>query len=158
GRIGVTVDPKEGPDATSFRELTGGLKDPCAPVRLGAVLALSNLGAPTKAADLKTEKDGLETCLKDRDKVVALCSRTLLMYIDEKNYLNDKNLTVLAKYMDDSELHVRIEGANALAQLGRKAQGKLTDLISAANDKEIALALAATAALGRLDDPDAVGP
>lgn len=163
GVAGAPLADGKGPDATAFKELMTGLKDPCAPVRLAAVLGLSNLGPPGTAADLKTEKDGLDGRLKDRDKVVALYARTLLLFLDEKpkptdkeKALWDKSLDALAKYLDDTDLHVRVEAVNALGRLGRKASAKVPDLISAANDKEVALALAATGALGRMDDADAV--
>jgi HEAT repeat protein len=151
----IALDPKDGPDATAMKALIQAMSDPCAPVRLAAINALSMLGISPRKADMDAEKTALEGRLKDRDRVIVLWARTLLMFLDEKQ-MNDGNLKRLANDLSDTELRVRCQAASALGALGKRARSKVPDLISALNDREDELAMAAASALGHMDDPGAI--
>jgi len=152
GRIGI--DPVKGPDNTAFTAVAVALNDSCAAVRLQAVMTLSGFGKPNDPL-LSSEIKYLLPLLKDRDKNVVIWTQALLIFLDEKNYLTPASLSNISKMMDDSDLGVRCQAAHALGTLGPKAKPKLKELVEAAKDKELELAVAAVGALGRLDDSDA---
>lgn len=156
GRVAVAADPKEGPDGRALKALTNAVSDACAPVRLEAINSLWMLGLPPRIADADLEKRALEARMKnDRDKVVSLSARALLMNFDEK-YLTRVNLDALAKPLDDIDIRLRVASANLLGMLGKKAKTKVPELVNAAGDKDYDLALAAVVAMGRIEDAAAV--
>ena len=137
--------------------MTQALHDPCVPVRLEALNSLSKLGLPQAASQIAAEKTALEDRVaKDRDKSVVIWARVLLMLLDERSYLTPKGLDNLAKYLDDEDVKVRCHAAQAMGRLGPKAQPKTSDMIAAAQDKEVDVAMVALASLGNMEDPKAV--
>ncbi len=153
GRVGL--DPMAGPDAAVMKALTASLADKSSPVRLAVILALKDLGKSPRPAEVTAEIKALEACIADSDKIVGIWARTLLMFLDEKTYLNEKTLTVLSKHLDDTDLRVRIQAAYALGNLGAKARSKVQDVIAATKDKEPNFAVAAISMLGHFDEPAA---
>jgi HEAT repeat protein len=151
----IALDPKDGPDPAAMKALTTALNDSCAPVRLEAISSLFQLGLSRRTQEVTDEKEALNNRLKDKDKVVVLWARTLLMFLDEKQ-MNDGNLKRLANELGDPELRVRCQAASALGTLGKKARSKVPDLISALNDRDDEMALAAATALATMDDPSAI--
>lgn len=132
--------------------------DPCVAVRLEAINSLSRLGFPQQSPTvIAAEKAALENrVLRDRDKSVAIWARTLLMYLDEKGYLNEKGLGEVAGFLNDEDSKVRQHAAQALGRLGAKAQSTVKDLMEAALDKDEQLRLVAVGALGGMEEPKAV--
>lgn len=150
GRIGA--DPVKGPDDKALDLLLKGLKDPATPVRFEAILALSSLGLPHTPASLTAEKQSLEIMLKDPDKNIAIWSRVLLMFLDEK-YINNKTLGYLSTYLlKDNDIKVRSAAARAIGTLSAKAQPLIPDLFTALGDKDLEVVLNAYSALGMMID------
>jgi HEAT repeat protein len=154
----IALDPMKGPDTAVFSALTAALaKDTCAPVRLEIIRGLYRLGKAPTEPTASAEKTALVARLKDRDKVVAIWARTLLMFVDSaQTDLNTKGLAALAKYLEDPDPLARVQAAQALGTLGPKAKAQVSDLIKAAGDKDVAVAAAAMTALGYIQDTDAL--
>jgi HEAT repeat protein len=116
GRLGL--DTQKGPDALAMKALTDALRDPCAAVRLEAIMALSELGLSPRPAEVQAEVKALTYLQKDRDKAVAIWATVLLVFLDS-NLLNSNNLQIMVNGLADPELRVRIQAARALGALGR---------------------------------------
>ncbi|MBL8799834.1 MAG: HEAT repeat domain-containing protein, partial [Planctomycetia bacterium] len=150
GRIGM--DTAKGPDPTAMTTLTTKLNDPCAEVRLAAIMALSAMGLSPRAAEVTAEKAALEPLLKDPDKQVAIWARVLLMFLDEK-LITTANLGQLSKALvSDSDPKVRSTAARALGILGTKARQALPDLLAGLNDREVEVVLTVVGVLGQMTD------
>jgi HEAT repeat protein len=156
----IAVDRKNGPDSKAVSTLLHSLKDPCAPVRLEAIFALSALGVPlTPLAD--EEKIEVRKRFNDADKMVAIWARVLLYFIDEKT-MGEKELSVIVSYLlKDPDPEVRKTAAQSLGYLGPKAKSKIPDLIAALKDKDQGVVLMGIGALGVMvqttESPAALG-
>jgi HEAT repeat protein len=143
----MALDPKNGPDPKAVNTLLNLLQDPCGPVRLEAILALSALGVPPSPL-LEQEKKELEKRLTDPDKTVGIWARVLLYFLDEK-LVNEKGLSFITSFLaKDPDPNVRKTAAQALGILGPKAKSKIPDLITALKDKDLGVVLMAIGALG----------
>jgi HEAT repeat protein len=143
----IALDPKTGPDPKAINTLFNLLKDPCAPVRLEAIFALSALGVPP-APLAEQEKVELQKRLSDSDKTVSIWARVLLYFLDDK-LVSEKGLSFITSYLlKDPEPQVRKSAAEALGYLGPKAKSKIADLIAALQDKDLGVVLMAIGALG----------
>lgn len=150
GRIGA--DPVKGPDPKALGLLLTSLKDPATPVRFEAILALSALGLSPRADEVLAEKRALEGMLADPDKNIAIWSRVLLMFLDEK-YITEKSLGYLSTYLrKDNDVKVRAAAARAVGTLGPKAKSLIPELFTALGDKDLEVVLNVYSALGMMID------
>jgi HEAT repeat protein len=134
-------------DSRAVVALKTALNDPCAQVRLEAILGLSTLGQYIDPQEIPNLKPLLERrALIDRDKTVMIYSRLLLMQYDA-TYIRETNLVPIAQQLQNPDVQVRLQAARALAMLADKAKSRIPDLIEALKDKESLVASAATAAL-----------
>lgn len=117
GRLGL--DTQKGPDPVAMKALTAALQDQCAAVRLEAIMALSELGMSPRPAEVAVEIKALTARQKDRDKSVGIWATVLLVFLDEKQQLNQSNLQIMINGLSDPDLRVRIQAARALGALGR---------------------------------------
>jgi HEAT repeat protein len=150
GRIGM--DTAKGPDPAAMTTLTTKLTDPCAEVRLAAIMALSAMGLSPRSAEVALEKKALEPLLNDSDKQVAIWARVLLMFLDEK-LITTANLGHLSKTLvKDPDPKIRSTAARALGILGGKAKQALPDLLAGLNDRETEVVLTVVGVLGQLSE------
>jgi HEAT repeat protein len=148
GRVGA--DPVKGPDSRALDLLLKSLKDPATPVRFEAILALSSMGLSPNPADVAAEKKSLEMMLGDPDKNIAIWSRVLLMFLDDK-YINAKTLGYLSTYLrEDKDVKVRCAAARAIGTLSSKAKPLIPDLFTALGDKDLEVVLNSYSALGMM--------
>jgi HEAT repeat protein len=150
GRIGA--DPVKGPDPKALDLLLKSLKDPATPVRFEAILALSALGLSPNPQLVADEKKSLQMMLGDPDKNIAIWSRVLLMFLDEKN-IGEKDLISLSGYLrKDNDPKVRCAAARAIGTLGPKAKTLVPELFTALGDKDLEVVLNSYSALGMMID------
>jgi HEAT repeat protein len=147
GRLGL--DLKNGPDPRALTALLNSLQDPCGPVRLEAILSLSAMGVPSATPQVEQEKAELQKRLNDPDKTVAIWSRVLLYFLDEK-LITEKGLSIITSYLKDPDPQVRKTATQALGILGPKAKSKVPDLIGMLRDKDLGVVLMAIRALGAM--------
>lgn len=152
GRVGDA----QGTDVTALRALCGAISgataDPCAQVRLEALLALGGLGKPKMPAELVNEVNSLKYVIKnDKDVQVVIWAHALLAVYDDSNAEQHVTFihTRLKKGTDQIE---RSNAANALAALGALAKDKAPDIIFLLGDADEVVATSAVTALGQMRD------
>lgn len=140
-----------GPDLHVLQALTDALNDPAVQVRIEAISALSEVGAPTQPKQINELKGRLTNALYDKEPRIRLYGRLLLMQLDP-SFINDVNIAAVAKELTNPLLEARAHAARALGILGPRAQAQIPALIKVIADKESAVAGTAIAALGQMKD------
>lgn len=140
-------NPEKGPDSRALIALYNAVNsDSCKQVKLQAILSLSVVGKPTKQTELDAETKVLEGRLRDADKNIQIWSLLLLMYLD-KNKLSPQNLNLMARYLNDPDLSVRLNALRAFATLRKEAKPQLPALIRCLQSKEPDMVLGTILAL-----------
>ncbi|MCS6850181.1 MAG: HEAT repeat domain-containing protein [Gemmataceae bacterium] len=145
-----------GPEPVVLQALTstfyGNSPDSAVQVRLEAIMALSEIGAPKGTREINQLKLCLENALYDKkDARVRLYARLLLMQLDP-SYINDVNIVAIGKELTNPQLEARCHAARALGLLGVRAQSQIPNLIRMTRDKESAAAGTAITALVAMKD------
>ena len=158
GRVGL--DAQKGPDPNAMAALLSALHDPCAAVRLEAIMALSELGMSPRAPEVTAEKKALTLLQKDKDGSVRVWATVLLIFLDDRLATND-NINLLVNAQGDSDPQVRLQairGLGALGRTGNDGKARIPNLLvvvpqvlaglHAADDDTILMTLAILAPLG----------
>ncbi|MFN4259965.1 MAG: HEAT repeat domain-containing protein [Gemmataceae bacterium] len=152
GAIGV--DKEKGADSRALAALTsvavGQYRDPCAQVRLEAVLAISILAQALNPNDLEPLLRTMQGSVSDPDKTVSMYGRLFLLQLSNKAVVNDTTLSPISKMLKDPNVEVRVHAARILALVGEQAQSQIEPLIEALEDKEFMVAGTAAMALGEM--------
>jgi HEAT repeat protein len=153
GRVGV--DEQNFSTMHALNALMGAIADreSCKEVRIEALQSIINLGPPP-AGDIRNFKTALENRLnrdKDKFKDVAIWVRIALMRLDG-TYVNESNISAVAKLMKDSDLDIRSQAARALGYIGASAKSAIPELIDALKSDEPLLIVQAAWALSRMGE------
>jgi len=139
-------DPKTGADARVTQALIIATNDPSADVRLEAVMAIGAMGEPVpklKAAAIAA----LRARLRDRDVAVEVWAHASLMALEK---VTEKDLVVLAKYLQAKESRTKVHAVRAMSTLGKDAKPKVPEMVALLRDKDFMVQLAAAYSLGEL--------
>lgn len=148
----VAQDKTSGPETRVVKALTDTLKDPCAQVRLQAIMSLGGLGAPRSPTDLQTEKHQLDLAIKnERDPVVRIWATVLQTQLEPTKVAANVAYLV-SRLQKGTDAATRMNAAQALGTLGDKAKGNTSELIDALKDKEAVVSGAAGLSLVQLKD------
>jgi HEAT repeat protein len=149
---GTKADQPDNRAVTALLNAIGPVGDACSQVRLEALFSLSMIVPTMPISEGPRLRPNIEfRALKDKDKLVNIYARLLLMQIDP-SYLNDDNLKAIAKLLEYPDLQVRLHVVRVLHMLGERAQSTIPLLIAAIRDKETPVANGAAAALVGMKD------
>lgn len=151
----IALDRENGPDAYTVNALLqaihGPYADPCALVRLEAIISLSVLGISARPGELEQLVKTLEGAKADRDKSVQIWARVLILGFD-RNAAVEPHIKVIGKYLKDPDMQVRTQAARSVAPLGPRAKSLIPDLLDNLKDNEADAASAAAQSLVALKD------
>jgi HEAT repeat protein len=125
--------------------------DRCGQVRLEGILGLSTLAPTLLVTDVPRIVSKAVAAVNDRDKAVAIYARLLMAQLDPK-YISEANFRVIASYLQNPDMQVRLHACRVLQMLGEKAKFTIPDLIAALKDKETLVATGAISALVAMKD------
>jgi HEAT repeat protein len=138
---------ERGPNSQAVHAVIDALKDYCSLVRLEAVKAFIYLGKPASTAQRQAVRTALWGVLRDRDRTVSIWAYVALMSLDKvtEEYLKD-----IARYLKSSHPPTRMQAAEALAAVGSPAHSRLSDLLSALDDRDPDVVIACLGAIPHL--------
>ena len=135
----------------------GAYPDPCAEVRLMAVMAVGSMGIPSSAADKQTILAALTHATNDRYKAVVIWAHMGLMADADPTdtHTMDTHMKAILKFLNGSDFEAHLQALRALGAMGPKARTAVPDLTAELKGKEPVLVAAACWALGEMGDiPD----
>ena len=142
-----------GPDPRAVRALANlllGKEEYSSLVRLEAVLALGNLGRPASPIDQRLVGQALQVAKKDPDKAIQIWAWASQIAIERITTLEGTSF-ITQQLHKGKDVNIRVNAARALAALGPDlAKGRIPDLITALDDPEPVVVVAAILALGDL--------
>lgn len=149
GRVGQ--DANKVPDTNAVRALQNALKDPCAQVRLQAILSIGMLQAHLSPVDMGI-RQALETLRNEKDQAVLIWARVLLAQMESMR--PEVHLAYLTGQLQNNrEAPNRAHAAQALGALRVLAKDKIPELTAALKDADPLVAGAAVIALGQMKEP-----
>lgn len=145
-------DETSPPDQRAVIALSQRLKDPCAQVRRAVIMSLLSLGAPADPADLsKVVEEIRKHALRDPDKSIRVWSRVALMLIlSSNNPEYDSLLDQLGDFLEEKDLSIAIEAAQAIGTIGHDAREKIPGLIKLIEHEELSVRISAMWAVGQM--------
>jgi HEAT repeat protein len=117
---------------------------------LEAVGALGALGRSSDPLILSQQLSGLQSALKDRNKMIGIWAQVSLMALSDR--ITDFQLATLSKGFSSRDPHIRGQTARAVGALGDKAKSCVPALVNALHDKESMVVLEACGALVNVGD------
>jgi hypothetical protein len=135
----------------------GAYPDPCAEVRLMAVMGLGYMGIPGSPADKQTILQALNHATTDRYKAVAIWAHYGLMA--DADPADTQAMTThtkaILKYLNGTDFEAHLQAIRALGAMKDKARPAIPELTTELKGKEPVLVAAACWALGEMGDiPD----
>jgi HEAT repeat protein len=131
---------------------TGFNADPCAEVRLTAVMALGGMGIPALPNDKMTILQAFNAALKDKYKAVVIWAHMGLI-ADGEAADKDKHLAAISKFLgSQNDYESRLQATRALGVMGKEAKSEMRELMRELDKprEEPLLVAAAAWALGQI--------
>ena len=114
------------------------------------MLALGNLGRPASPIDQRLVGQALQVAKKDPDKAIQIWAWASQIAIERITTLEGTSF-ITQQLHKGKDVNIRVNAARALAALGPDlAKGRIPDLITALDDPEPVVVVAAILALGDL--------